>query len=363
MEVCSRCILPETFPGIEFDKDGVCNICRQFERENPTASGFFTDEQDLKAVLDGWKDKSRKYDVLVPASGGVDSSFTLVKLVETYGLRPLVYHNDHGFENATATENVRKLCRALDVDLIFWQYDAPYMKKLWKYLNANFLEDTSACYMCGNMLYLNAIELAHRFDIPLVVNGYSKGQADLIGDKEKGRVRFENMMALMAHDREFFGELTRKYEYLGKQKIFERREDLEYPEALDRILVLPFFVFHFYRTDKSLLREECRRRFDWQPQKTNYPKRTTNCRMIWLNTYMDLKKMGYSVYHAEYSRLIREGEITRTQALSDLAFDPPENFVQELAVEIGVDIHATPAAVKKVNISASNPGEEDDFAF
>lgn len=28
---CTRCILPETFPGIEFDEDGVCNYCRDYE--------------------------------------------------------------------------------------------------------------------------------------------------------------------------------------------------------------------------------------------------------------------------------------------------------------------------------------------
>ncbi len=363
MVVCSTCVLPESYPGIQFDEDGVCNLCRQHMAGAASTAGSFSCEEDLLEVLAGWKDKSRKYDVLVPASGGVDSSFALVKLVETYGLRPLVYHNDHGYEDPTATENVRKLCRKLNVDLIFWQYDTPFMKKLWKYLNGNYLEDTSACYICGNMLYLNAIELACRFDIPLVVNGYSKGQADLISDKEQGRRRFENMMALMAHDRDFFNELTRKYEYLGRQKIFEKRGDLEHPGQKDRILVLPFFVFQFYKTDKQFLKEECRRRFDWQPQETNYPRRTTNCRMIWLNTHMDLKKMGYSVYHAEYSRLIREGEITREQALEDLEFSPPGNIVQTLADEIGVDIHRNPAPFRKVEVPAPELGEEDDFAF
>ena len=250
MVLCSKCVLPESYPGIGFDKEGVCNLCRERLQEKASSNGCFSDEEDLITVLSRWKDRSRKYDVLVPASGGVDSSYALIKLVETYGLRPLVYHNDHGYVNAAATENVRKLCRQLNVDLIFWQYDMPFMKKLWKYLNANYLEDTSACYICGNMLYLNAIELACRFDIPLVVNGYSKGQADLIGDKETGRRRFENMMAVMSRDRDFFNELTRKYDYLGKQKIFESRNDLEHPRQDDRILVLPFFVFQFYKTDK-----------------------------------------------------------------------------------------------------------------
>ncbi len=57
---------------------------------------------------------------------------------------------------------------------------------------------------------------------------------------------------------------------------------------------------------------------DWQPMKTSYPKRTTNCEMIWLNTYMDLKKMNYSNYHLEYAELVRKGEITLEQAICDL---------------------------------------------
>jgi hypothetical protein len=28
MKRCTRCILPETFPGIEFDDEGVCQYCR-----------------------------------------------------------------------------------------------------------------------------------------------------------------------------------------------------------------------------------------------------------------------------------------------------------------------------------------------
>ena len=28
MKLCTRCVLPETFPGIKFDEHGVCNHCR-----------------------------------------------------------------------------------------------------------------------------------------------------------------------------------------------------------------------------------------------------------------------------------------------------------------------------------------------
>ena len=30
---CTRCVMPETWAGIIFDDDGVCNICREAEKK------------------------------------------------------------------------------------------------------------------------------------------------------------------------------------------------------------------------------------------------------------------------------------------------------------------------------------------
>ena len=32
MKRCVRCILPESYPNISFDSDGVCNVCHSFEQ-------------------------------------------------------------------------------------------------------------------------------------------------------------------------------------------------------------------------------------------------------------------------------------------------------------------------------------------
>ena len=200
----------------------------------------------------------------------------------------------------------------------------------------------SACYFCGNILYLNALEIADRFDIKLVINGYSKGQSAVIKNADKARKLMGEMTKLIMHDREFFDEYMRKNELLTKQKIFQDRQDLEEGINPNKILVMPFYLFKFYRTDKETLKKECEARFDFQQQKTTYPARTTNCEMIWLNTYMDLKKMGYSIYHDEYSHLIRAGEITREQALRDLDMNPPHGLLERLTEEIGLDPERVP---------------------
>jgi tRNA(Ile)-lysidine synthase TilS/MesJ len=339
MKTCNKCVLPETYPGIYFDEKGVCNFCQSYEEQQKNKDAqLLLSNDELIMYLEKYRDGSSGHDVLVALSGGVDSSNALIQIVEKFKLTPLVFHNDHGYEDETATSNVRKLCRTLNADLILWQHDFHYMKRLWKFLNQSQLKGLNACYICGNILYLNAVELADKFNIPLIVNGYSKGQVEFIKDETRGRELFRVMMEEMVEkDSELFDWFIKKYELYNKQLFFKHPQDFEKINS-GKILVLPFYVFKFHKTDKETLKQVCRERFDWQPQKTTYPARTTNYVMNWLNTYMDLKKMNYCFYHDEYSSLIRAGEITREQALADLEFNPDVQLLKRLAADIQLDI-------------------------
>ena len=122
MKICTRCVLPGTYPGITFDREGVCNFCHEFEKRKEKAlKNDFKDENELVNSLKKYKNPANKYDVLLSLSGGVDSCNALITIVERYGLRPLVFHNDHGYEDDTATRNAKKLCAKLGVDLFILQ--------------------------------------------------------------------------------------------------------------------------------------------------------------------------------------------------------------------------------------------------
>jgi len=341
MIFCKRCVLPETFPEIEFDDNGICNFCKEYDKkEENEADTRFANEQEVIEALKKYKDLKRKYDLLVPLSGGVDSCFTLIKIVETYGLTPMVFHSDHGWDNHTATKNVEKLCKELDVDLVIWKNDLKFMRKLFKIFNESEEWEVSPCYACGNMLYLNGLEIANHFNIPLVINGYSKGQTAMMHDQEKARHWYSIMINVILEygDRDFFDKFSAKWKLLDKQVIYEKKQDLLKPVNLEKIIFIPFFVFKFYQTDKETLTKICKDRFDWQPIDVSYPYRTTNCEMIWLNSYMDLKKRGYTHYHDEYSTLVRAGEISRDQAFKDLELNPPPGLLERLAEEINFQL-------------------------
>ncbi|MCK4763366.1 MAG: hypothetical protein KAW12_14300 [Candidatus Aminicenantes bacterium] len=377
MQVCTRCVLPETYPGITFDENGVCNICHTFDAgEKEREPERFQSEEEVKAALQKYKNLGRKYDLLVPLSGGVDSCFTLIRIVEDFGLKPMVFHSDHGWDDPIATRNVEKLCKELDVDLLIWKNELKFMRRLFKIFNESTEPDVSPCFPCGNMLYLNGLEIAANFNVPLVINGYSKGQTAMMHDEKKARDWYSKMINVIldSGDTDFLDQFTKKWAVLNQQVIYQDRRDLEKPVDPEKILFIPFFVFKFYKTDKEELKKICKARFDWEPleEGSGFPARTTNCEMIWLNSVRDMKIRKYTHYHDEYSTIVRAGEMTREQALEDLELDPPPGLLEKLAKDINFDLkYLDTVKPKKVEPrtkfvkaeSKMSKEEDDDFSF
>lgn len=119
VKICSRCIYDERVNAIVFDNKGECNYCKQIdELELQYGTGTSKGNQTLKAIVKDVKKKgkSKKYDCVVGVSGGTDSSYMLY-LTLKWGLRPLAVHYDNTWNSAIATENIRKVLTALNVDL------------------------------------------------------------------------------------------------------------------------------------------------------------------------------------------------------------------------------------------------------
>ena len=341
MKICKECVTPESFPGIIIDNSGVCNRCQNSKKiEASDKNKLKYSKDEIGKLLFKFKKENTNYDVLVPLSGGVDSSFALIELVEKYKLKVLAFHNDHGYESDIATQNVRKLCKKLNIDLVIEQKDYLFMKKLWRHANLSEIYGLNCCFVCGNILYANAIKVADRYNVPLIVNGYSKGQIELVRDKEQGVSWLGNFIneIIDKGDKEFVDEFLEKMKPLQKQVVYDEDINIEKIKENGIITVLPFYMFGIYKTDKEKLRKICINSFDWKQPENTYPARTTNCTMNWLNNYYDIKKFGYGNYHEEYSVLIRNGEMTRNQALLDLEFNPPEGILEKLASNLGIDL-------------------------
>lgn len=336
MKTCSRCVLPETFPDISFDADGICNFCRSSEKKVDSVD-YGINESELRQFFDRFQSKENHYDVVMCVSGGVDSSAALINIVEKFGMRPLAFHNDHGYEDPTALQNVRRLCMKMDVDLVIWQKDIPFMKKMWKHVFESKIKGLNPCYVCGNIIYGNSVRIANAFGVPLLMNGYSKGQSESVQGKDKFYPLMEFLRDMKRNDPTFLKELQARFVDSKKVRFWAGRESLGEDPREDSLMVVPYYALSVdHKTDKESLQRFCREKFEWQSPETSYPGNTTNCRVVWLAVDADIRRNGYSTYHDEYSRLVRCGEMTRDQALKDLDFSPEPDFLQKLKEEIGV---------------------------
>jgi len=119
VKICSRCIYDERVNAINFDSEGVCNYCHQIDNlTQEYGTGLPKGELKFKKIIDQVKKNGagKKYDCVIGVSGGTDSSY-MVYLAKQWGLRSLAVHYDNTWNSAIATENIRKVLDALDVDL------------------------------------------------------------------------------------------------------------------------------------------------------------------------------------------------------------------------------------------------------
>jgi N-acetyl sugar amidotransferase len=85
MNRCLRCVIPDTRPDTAF-VDGVCSACLAFEKRPEV--DWKARMEDLVQMLGRHRGKSA-FDCIVPSSGGKDSTYQVMKLLEL-GARPLV---------------------------------------------------------------------------------------------------------------------------------------------------------------------------------------------------------------------------------------------------------------------------------
>ncbi len=120
--VCQRCIQDDTIPGIQFNKDGICNYCDLHEALTLEYPNDDRGERILNQFFLSYKKKNAP-NCVVGVSGGRDSIYLLWLSVKKWGLKPLVVHYQDGFGNPIAFENIKKACKELSAPLVIVEAD------------------------------------------------------------------------------------------------------------------------------------------------------------------------------------------------------------------------------------------------
>lgn len=173
VKVCSRCIYDERVPAISFDEAGVCNYCHQIDDlMEQYGTGSAKGEQTFANYIEKIKaaGKGKKYDCVIGVSGGTDSSY-MVYLAKQHRLRPLAVHYDNTWNTAIATENIRKVLSALDVDLYTHVIDNKESDDIFRsFFVAGVAEIEAATDLAlAEVMY----RAAWKYDIKYVLEGHS----------------------------------------------------------------------------------------------------------------------------------------------------------------------------------------------
>ena len=148
---CTKCILPETFPFIEFDEEGICNYCNNYRKIN------YKSKEALQNIADGCRKKDRSPECLVPFSGGRDSSYALHYVVRELDLKPIAFSYDWGMLTDLARRNQARMCGKLGIEHILVSAD---IRKKRKNIRKNVLAwlnkpnlGTVPLFMAGDKQY------------------------------------------------------------------------------------------------------------------------------------------------------------------------------------------------------------------
>lgn len=84
---CRRCVMPETKPDLFINEEGVCSACLAYARRREI--DWDQRKGELLAILDRYRSKNRtNYDCVIPVSGGKDSHFQTLRMLEL-GMNPI----------------------------------------------------------------------------------------------------------------------------------------------------------------------------------------------------------------------------------------------------------------------------------
>jgi len=118
--ICSNCIMDTSDSNITFDRRGWCDYCNNYYKNilpnwHPNERGGIL----ISKVVDRLKrdGKGRDHDCIIGVSGGVDSSYVTYLAKARFGLRPLIFHVDAGWNSQQAVNNIEKLVDGLGLDL------------------------------------------------------------------------------------------------------------------------------------------------------------------------------------------------------------------------------------------------------
>lgn len=346
LKKCSKCILPSTYPFISFNKDNICNYCENYEKQS------FYGERKLNDYLEKYRSSSNSPDCIVGLSGGRDSCYGLHLLKTKYKMNPIAYTYDWGLTTDVSRINAAKICGSLGIEHIIRaaniELKRKYVRKnLFAWLNRPHLGMLPIIQVGDKGFYDYGRKLSKELNINLVVHctGYQLEQREFF-------LGFAGIYQKLKNNQRMYS-----YKLINKLKMlyWYSLQFILNPAYLNSALLDNFdgFLASFIRKDDFL------HLYNYEPwnekeivkilsEKYNWQDDISYGKNQWrmgdgqtaFNNYVYYTIAGFSEYDNFRSNQIREGLISRDQALrlckedNDIKYDTLKNFSEVIGFNL-----------------------------
>ena len=165
LSYCKRCIMPNTKPDLYFDEEGVCSACLSFlERSEIDWDKRFG---ELTDIISKYRSKDfSNWDCIVPVSGGKDSTYQVIKMLE-FGIKPLCVTAKTCDFTTLGEKNLLNLVD-LGVDLVQY-YPNPIVRAKLNRIGLEQVGDIS--WPEHVAIFSLPVRAAVQFNVPLIIWG------------------------------------------------------------------------------------------------------------------------------------------------------------------------------------------------
>jgi PP-loop superfamily ATP-utilizing enzyme len=285
---------------------------------------------EIETVIDACRNVG-EYDCIVAFSGGKDSTYTLMLLVEKYKLNCLAITIDNGFISPQAKNNCRSVTESLGVDFVAYTPAFDFMRRMYVTSATNDSIHTksavkrasSMCNSCINLINNYMLKSATRHGAPLVAGGYIGGQvprdaAVLVVDIEK---QIQHRAVALRRNIENFGPDAARYFDSGASQVIGKKVTI----------INPMLTVNL--TEEEIISSIAK--LGWvKTQDTGL--NSSNCRLNDLGIAVHYKKHQFHPYVLEISEQVRSATMSREDALKKVSAVPEFSTLQPQIDKLGL---------------------------
>lgn len=348
---CTKCILPETMPFIRFDARGICNYCHNYKLRNVPKP-----KEELFKLVESYR-REHGPDCIVPFSGGRDSCYGLHLIVEELKMKPITYTYDWGMVTDLGRRNISRMCAELGVENIIVADDIAKKRNniannLKAWLKSPHLGMVSIL-TAGDKHFFRHVETIKKqtgIDInlwgtsPLEVTHFKAGFLGIPPDFEEDKVYSSGARKQLRYQKLRFQAMLKSPGYFNSS-LWDTLSGEYYRSFLKKSDY--FHIFDYWTWDEKLV-DQTLAMYDWEKA----PDTSTTWRIgdgtAALYNYIYYTVAGFTEHDTFRSNQIREGQITRQEALMRVKDENQPRYpnIKWYLDAVGIDFEST---IKTIN--------------